>query len=117
MTETYKDMKERHIRETMALCQSLREQGASPWIVKNEREAIATRHALELREAWAGDPTGGGFVYQMMLNGAFYCLEMADILKEDGIALETPEDQAKAIRGYSMAMAFYEAHPDGMGII
>ena len=113
MKETYREMKARHMRETGELSQSLRDQ--PPTIREKERETIALRHRAEIREAWADDPTGEAFVYEMMLDGAFFGLELSDILEADNIALETPEDQAKARHGYAMALAYYDEHPNGIG--
>lgn len=113
MKETYRDMKARHMRETGELSQSLRNETET--IRKKELRAIAQRHHREIMEAWGQDQTGEAFVLEMMLDGAFFGLEMSDILEADNIALETPEDREKARHGYAMAMAYYDEHPNGLG--
>jgi len=107
-------MKARHMKETFNLSRILDREKAGPEESESMRELMAQTHKLELREAWEKDPTGEYFIYDMMKDGAFFGLEMKDILKADGIDLNTPADIEKAIKGYSMAMAFYEAHPDGL---
>jgi hypothetical protein len=64
--DCYRTMKCRHMVETGAL---------SPEDLEG-REAMAVRHASELRDAWDADLTGEGFVFDMMMDGAWFGLGM-----------------------------------------
>jgi len=113
MKETYREMKARHMRETGELSQSLRDETET--IRKKELRAIANRHKSELMEAWRDDQDGEAFVYDMMLDGAFYGLELKDILEADNVTLRTKEEKDRAQRLYNRALAYYEEHPNGIG--
>jgi len=113
MNETYREMRARHMRETWQLSQALRYAPAK--LRKMELRAIARRHHMEIMEAWRDEQDGETFVYDMMLDGAFYGLELNDILEADNVILRTPEDRERARRIYSMALAYYEEHPNGLG--
>lgn len=106
MTETYRDMKARHMRETGALFQSLKDGPEA--IRKKELRAIARIHHKEIMDAWRDEEDGEAFVFDMMLDGAFFGLELEDILESDGLTLRRPEDMEKARRLYAKALAFYE---------
>jgi len=112
MTETYREMKNRHMRETGSLNRLYQTLPTEAW--KKELRAVAQRHATEIMEAWGDDHTGDNFIYDMMLDGAFYGLEMDDILEADGIKITTSEDRRKAEHGYTKALAYYDEHPNGL---
>lgn len=72
------------------------------------REAMAVRHASELRKAWDADLTGDGFAFDMMMDGAWFGLGPSEILKADGLELEDEADRRKAARAYRKALDAYE---------
>jgi hypothetical protein len=106
MKETYKEMKARHMRETGALYQSLKD--GPETIRKKELRAIARIHHKEIMDAWRDEEDGEAFVFDMMLDGAYFGLELEDILEYDGLTLTRSEDREKAQRLYAKALAFYE---------